>query len=203
MIDKCCICLEEEYDPGVLGPCGHDNICVDCAQEWFELQKSCPVCRATVTSLNGELLDKPPPVKKDKTSCDFCIRLIAKYLLVSTVLCISILFLISEKQGKIYTASGQLDISHDHHMLSTSTLEMRIPKEVIEQYDGYTFTITDTVGAPHTVALPPGTSFYGAQHTKIEFNGRRRSYVTLKFDAPDKFDWVSSRGIAKLIPDFA
>ncbi|KAJ4301168.1 hypothetical protein N0V90_003258 [Kalmusia sp. IMI 367209] len=45
---KCTICLEEQYESGILTTCGHEY-CRDCMFAWWKINHSCPECRTQLT----------------------------------------------------------------------------------------------------------------------------------------------------------
>lgn len=46
----CAICMENRVD-AVLQPCGHANLCVDCAAKLYRTKSTCPTCRAAIESV--------------------------------------------------------------------------------------------------------------------------------------------------------
>lgn len=48
--NKCIICFTDDYNSAFV-PCGHMCLCYSCAEEHLKKDKSCPICRQSVTSI--------------------------------------------------------------------------------------------------------------------------------------------------------
>jgi hypothetical protein len=46
---ECKICLENKIE--VITPCNH-HFCKDCIYRWYEIKKTCPICRTEITFFN-------------------------------------------------------------------------------------------------------------------------------------------------------
>ena len=59
---SCPICTELIQRPGSIDCCVH-KFCFPCIDRWLRVNNTCPLCKATVTRLNGENATKPihPP----------------------------------------------------------------------------------------------------------------------------------------------
>ena len=42
---ECRLCNHLKTDNMALVPCGHCNLCRDCLKKWFDIHKTCPLCR--------------------------------------------------------------------------------------------------------------------------------------------------------------
>ena len=47
----CSLCCVDDSSPAKLMPCGHGDICSQCAVEWGQRSATCPFCRAPITSI--------------------------------------------------------------------------------------------------------------------------------------------------------
>ncbi|CAK90985.1 unnamed protein product (macronuclear) [Paramecium tetraurelia] len=54
---QCFNCIQRQSCV-VYMPCGHGGMCCDCAMQWFEQNKECPICRSVIDSPLYELADQ-------------------------------------------------------------------------------------------------------------------------------------------------
>jgi len=48
--DKCCICMDKKFD--IQTDCKHYNFCLDCLQEHYKDNQTCPICRHNFKSVD-------------------------------------------------------------------------------------------------------------------------------------------------------
>ena len=51
LVEKCAICLSKKKNPIEINNC-HHIFCSKCIRKWYKINKSCPLCKSNIISLN-------------------------------------------------------------------------------------------------------------------------------------------------------
>jgi len=66
---RCCICLDKpsDFDLASINSCNH-KFCFTCIEKWADRENTCPLCKSRFNKIDR--VNKPPPKKKRKKTCD-------------------------------------------------------------------------------------------------------------------------------------